>query len=236
MGECRLPRRARSTTRTRASGRSRPSRVRARATGHSRSHSRKPDLRRASDDGRSTTGRRSDAAVVEDGASQLQQPEVRAHVDRHHRGPSLARRDRAQFRREAQRCAAPLATLLEAPDESLPEFWAEFAELGWLGLHVPEDVGGSGYGIEELVVVVEELGRAIAPGPFVPTVIASAVLAAAGDGDLRSRLPPRSRRRLARRRRRARRRRDRVATAPPRATPAWCSAERSASVLLVSRR
>ena len=62
--------------------------------------------------------------------------------------------------------------------------------LGWLGLHLPEDVGGSGYGIEELVIVVEELGRAIAPGPFVPTVIASAVIAAAGDDDLRSRLLP----------------------------------------------
>ena len=38
--------------------------------------------------------------------------------------------------------------------------WKDVAELGWLGLHVPEDHGGSGYGIEELVVVVEELGRA----------------------------------------------------------------------------
>ena len=37
-------------------------------------------------------------------------------------------------------------------------------ELGWLGLHLPEEHGGSGYGIEELVVVVEELGRAVAPG------------------------------------------------------------------------
>ena len=65
---------------------------------------------------------------------------------------------------------------LESPDDSLPEFWSEFAELGWLGLHLPEDVGGSGYGIEELVIVVEELARAIAPGPFVPTVIASCLL------------------------------------------------------------
>ncbi len=79
---------------------------------------------------------------------------------------------------------------LETSGDSLPEFWAELAELGWLGLHLPEDVGGSGYGIEELVVVVEELARAVAPGPFVPTVIASAVIAAAGDDDLRSRVLP----------------------------------------------
>jgi alkylation response protein AidB-like acyl-CoA dehydrogenase len=79
---------------------------------------------------------------------------------------------------------------LESPDESLPEFWSEFAELGWLGLHLPEDVGGSGYGIDELVIVVEELARAVAPGPFVPSGIASAVIAAAGDDELRARWLP----------------------------------------------
>ena len=74
--------------------------------------------------------------------------------------------------------------LLEAPEESTPDFWGDLVDLGWLGLHVPEEHGGSGFGIEELVVVVEALGRAVAPGPFVPTVIASAVLAAAGDDAL----------------------------------------------------
>ncbi|NIR41231.1 MAG: acyl-CoA/acyl-ACP dehydrogenase, partial [Actinobacteria bacterium] len=73
--------------------------------------------------------------------------------------------------------------LLEAPEEALPEMWDEIAGLGWLGLHVPEDLGGSGFGLEELVVVVEELGRAVAPGPFVPTVIAGAVLASADEED-----------------------------------------------------
>ena len=72
-------------------------------------------------------------------------------------------------------------SLLESAAEPLPAFWNELVGLGWLGLHLPEDVGGSGYGIEELVIVVEELGRAVAPGPFVPTVIASAVLNAIGD-------------------------------------------------------
>jgi 3-oxochol-4-en-24-oyl-CoA dehydrogenase len=41
---------------------------------------------------------------------------------------------------------------------------------------VPEEYGGAGGGFEELVVAVEELGRAMTPGPFVPTAIASAVL------------------------------------------------------------
>ncbi len=71
--------------------------------------------------------------------------------------------------------------MLEESKETLPEAWGEIAELGWLGLHLPEAHGGSGFGLEELVVVVEELGRRAAPGPFVPTVIASAVIAAVGD-------------------------------------------------------
>ncbi len=70
--------------------------------------------------------------------------------------------------------------LLEASADANPAWYAEAAALGWLGLHVPEAFGGSGYGIEELVVVVEQLGAALAPGAFVPTVVASAVLAAAG--------------------------------------------------------
>ena len=72
-------------------------------------------------------------------------------------------------------------SLLEATEENLPAAWDEIAKLGWLGLHVPEAYGGSGFGLEELVVVVEELARKVAPGPFVPTVIASAAIAASGD-------------------------------------------------------
>jgi 3-oxochol-4-en-24-oyl-CoA dehydrogenase len=80
--------------------------------------------------------------------------------------------------------------LLEAEAESLPSFWGDIAELGWLGLHLPEQSGGSGFGLPELVVVVEELGRAVTPGPFVPTVIASAVIDAAGSDELAARLLP----------------------------------------------
>ena len=72
-------------------------------------------------------------------------------------------------------------SLLEASEENLPAAWDEIAKLGWLGLHVPEAYGGSGFGLEELVVVVEELARKVAPGPFVPTVIASAAISASGD-------------------------------------------------------
>jgi 3-oxochol-4-en-24-oyl-CoA dehydrogenase len=80
--------------------------------------------------------------------------------------------------------------LLEAADEPMPELWDELSGLGWLGLHVAEEHGGSGYGLEELVVVVEAMGRAVAPGPFVPTVIVSAVLAAVSDDEVAGRLLP----------------------------------------------
>jgi alkylation response protein AidB-like acyl-CoA dehydrogenase len=72
-------------------------------------------------------------------------------------------------------------SLLEAPEEGVPAFWKDVTELGWSGLHIPEALGGSGYGVEELAVVVEQLGRAVAPGPFVPTAIASAALVAIAD-------------------------------------------------------
>jgi alkylation response protein AidB-like acyl-CoA dehydrogenase len=81
-------------------------------------------------------------------------------------------------------------SLLDAPDEARPPFWHDLVELGWLGLHVDEEYGGSGYGLPELVVVIDELGRAVAPGPFVPTVIASAVIAKDGSADQRARLLP----------------------------------------------
>ncbi|OBI94083.1 acyl-CoA dehydrogenase [Mycobacterium alsense] len=81
-------------------------------------------------------------------------------------------------------------SLLDAADEARPGFWPSLVELGWLGLHVDEEHGGSGYGLPELVVVIEELGRAVAPGPFVPTVIASAVIAKEGTAEQKSRLLP----------------------------------------------
>jgi len=70
---------------------------------------------------------------------------------------------------------------LEADADGRPPFWDDLAAIGWLGLHLPEAYGGSGYGAEELAVVVEALGRVVAPGPYVPTVIASGLIAAAGD-------------------------------------------------------
>jgi alkylation response protein AidB-like acyl-CoA dehydrogenase len=78
--------------------------------------------------------------------------------------------------------------LLDAEDEELPPFWDEFAAQGWLGIHVPEECGGQGFGLLELAVVVEELARAVAPGPLVPTMLAAAVFRTLPDAGQRKEL------------------------------------------------
>ena len=53
--------------------------------------------------------------------------------------------------------------------------WKQMAELGWMGLILPEDAGGSGLDFVDMVVVLEEMGRAVMPGPFFSTVILGGV-------------------------------------------------------------
>ncbi len=65
---------------------------------------------------------------------------------------------------------------LDAEEESRPAFWAGLAEQGLLGLHIPEEYGGQGAGLLELAVALETLGQAVVPGPFLPSVLASAAL------------------------------------------------------------
>jgi alkylation response protein AidB-like acyl-CoA dehydrogenase len=65
--------------------------------------------------------------------------------------------------------------------------WKEIVSTGWLGLHVDEDFGGQGYGLPELTIVAEQLGRAAIGGPFLPTVAASAVIAEVGTDEQRER-------------------------------------------------
>jgi 3-oxochol-4-en-24-oyl-CoA dehydrogenase len=67
----------------------------------------------------------------------------------------------------------------EAPDEppAWADAWAAMAAQDWLGLHVPEAQGGQGFTLAELAVVLEELGHALFPGPLLPTLVVSALLA-----------------------------------------------------------
>jgi len=59
--------------------------------------------------------------------------------------------------------------------------WEEMAELGWVGIPLPEAHGGAGLGLAELAVVLEALGRTLAPEPFLSSVLlAGQALAIAG--------------------------------------------------------
>ena len=69
---------------------------------------------------------------------------------------------------------------VNAKADEKPPYWLDLAAQGLLGLYVPEELGGAGAGLLELAVVVEELGRALVPGPYLPTVLAGAILREAG--------------------------------------------------------
>ncbi|MDT5186553.1 MAG: hypothetical protein QOI29_4711, partial [Mycobacterium sp.] len=69
--------------------------------------------------------------------------------------------------------------------------WKEMVSTGWLGLHIDERFDGQGYGLPELTIVLEQLGRAALGGPFLPTVAVSAVIAEAGTDGQRERWLPR---------------------------------------------
>src|SRR3954468_8155465 len=60
-----------------------------------------------------------------------------------------------------------------------PEMWRKIVELGWTGLLVPEAQGGLGLGLIDAVVVQEEMGRAVFPGPYISSAIAATLAARA---------------------------------------------------------
>ncbi|MDT7569735.1 MAG: hypothetical protein QOG76_8359, partial [Pseudonocardiales bacterium] len=68
--------------------------------------------------------------------------------------------------------------------------WKEIVSTGWLGLHVDAQFGGEGYGLPELTIVLEQLGRAAIGGPFLPTVAVSSVIAEVGTDEQRKRWLP----------------------------------------------
>jgi alkylation response protein AidB-like acyl-CoA dehydrogenase len=71
-----------------------------------------------------------------------------------------------------QECPIRLVRAMEDDERGfdLP-LWKQMGDLGWLGLMLPEEYGGTGGTMMDLVVLLEEFGRALVPGPFIPTVI-----------------------------------------------------------------
>lgn len=71
-----------------------------------------------------------------------------------------------------------------------PDLWREIAELGWLGIAIPETYGGSNLTLAEVTPIVEQMGRRLLAGPFVSTtLVAQALLAGATDAQKERYLP-----------------------------------------------
>ncbi|MBM4444614.1 MAG: acyl-CoA dehydrogenase [Chloroflexi bacterium] len=89
-------------------------------------------------------------------------------------------------------CPKSLVRQLESSDLGYsPELWRKMADLGWLGLIVPEEYGGVGGSLMDLAVLFEEVGRAALPGPLFSTVVLGAlpVLEAGNEEQKRHFLP-----------------------------------------------
>jgi alkylation response protein AidB-like acyl-CoA dehydrogenase len=90
-------------------------------------------------------------------------------------------------------CTTQFVRRLMATEEAITaEFWTKLAEQGWLGILYSEEDGGSGLGLVDLVVLMEEIGRAVMPGPYPATVLlGGAAIAAAGSPAQRRECLPR---------------------------------------------
>jgi alkylation response protein AidB-like acyl-CoA dehydrogenase len=75
---------------------------------------------------------------------------------------------------------ATVRLLWDDPRGESDTMWKEMAQLGWLGLSLPEADGGSGLGMVETSILLEEMGRAAYPGPYFPTMLAASAISLAG--------------------------------------------------------
>jgi alkylation response protein AidB-like acyl-CoA dehydrogenase len=85
---------------------------------------------------------------------------------------------------------AVLRGQLGAEAEVDPALWRLAADLGWTGMLVPEEHGGAGQGLVELAVVAEEIGRALARGPFLATSLVARALVRDGSAALQAQVLP----------------------------------------------
>ncbi|HEX2826441.1 MAG TPA: acyl-CoA dehydrogenase family protein [Burkholderiales bacterium] len=69
------------------------------------------------------------------------------------------------------------------PGEYDRAVWKQMADLGWLGIAVPEAYGGMGLGLAETAIVAEGLGRALAPEPYTACAVLAATILAEGDNE-----------------------------------------------------
>lgn len=93
-----------------------------------------------------------------------------------------------RLQRSGSRAAA--RATLDHPGSYSREIWSAGAELGWNGLAIAEEFGGSGFGLSELAIIAEITGRELTPGPFLPTVAAAVVIDRCAPDSVRAQLLP----------------------------------------------
>jgi len=93
-----------------------------------------------------------------------------------------------RLQRSGSRAAA--RATLDDPGSYPREIWSAGAELGWNGLAIAEEFGGSGFGLAELAIIAEITGRELTPGPFLPTVAAALVIDRCAPDSVRAQLLP----------------------------------------------
>ncbi len=89
-------------------------------------------------------------------------------------------RDTARKFLEAECPTAFVRKMMEHETGHSAELWKRLADLGWLGLLIPQTLGGLGGSLLDATVIVEEMGKALLPGPFLATVLLGGVAVAAG--------------------------------------------------------
>lgn len=99
---------------------------------------------------------------------------------------------RAQARKFLEdQCPIPQVRQIAASDQGYSqELWQQVAELGWLGMTVPEDQGGIGMDWVDLIVLLEETGRALFPSPFISTTLAASAISQFGSAKQQSQWLP----------------------------------------------
>jgi len=93
----------------------------------------------------------------------------------------------------AKECTKKLVREMEKDEKGYsPELWKKMADLGWMGLVYPEKYGGSELSFIDLTVLLEQMGRAIVPGPFLSTVVScgTAILKYGTEAQRKEFLPP----------------------------------------------
>ena len=81
--------------------------------------------------------------------------------------------------------------LMETEDGYDASLWKQIADLGWQAMHIPEEYGGAGFSYIELIVLLEEMGRALFPAPYFSSVClaANALLVAGSEDQKKAHLP-----------------------------------------------